>query len=108
MIIGVIEYISSSGQTPTVIVGDDEASVRQQAMRLICGTVSRGAAFEINDAWIAANPAPDLDGPDATAAWYAAFCGTSSDLALSLYTRSVDPAAAEVYADQYYDLRAAS
>ena len=114
MIIVVLEWNSTSGQTPIVIVTDDLVSGRKAAFNAISAHLpiaagqpippdaydGKGSINDIDRDWVAAHPVPDDPDDDAAVtAWLDTFREATTDLWLSLYQ---DVAGAE---DRFRDLR---
>lgn len=90
LVVAVIEWASTRADEPTVFVADSvDGAQRAVAEFLSSGDV---AIDDVDEAWHAANPAPDLDDASAVKAWLDALREQATDAWLTLYgaVRDVD------------------
>ncbi len=85
MIIGVIEWASDSAAEPTVFVGDDVASVRRAAAKVVARQIDDGNVSYIDGGWRAEHPTPDFDDEDSVEEWLSAVREATTDAWLGLY-----------------------
>lgn len=104
-VIALIEWRSTSGINPAVILADDHAGARRAAAKFLIGYLPTPAEpaeqIELIDlAWVAANPAPDLNDADAVEAWLRVLNTTTTDAWVSLMEAAVgDEPTKDAYAD---------
>jgi hypothetical protein len=110
LVIAVLEWNSSSGQSPIVLATDDAITARRAAIETIAHYLPTPAGqdvdeddFEeaINDIdreWVQENPLPDLNDDAGVTAWLDVFKEETTDLWLTVYEGG--SAAGETFEDR--------
>ncbi len=98
-VIGVIEWLSGSGVEPNVILGSTAEDVRARAAEFLASMLED--IEYIDQAWIDANPLPELEDAAAVKGWLDALQEQTTDAWLTIYA-----GAAEMTSNTYQDIRA--
>lgn len=92
MILNVIWWSSDSGTEPSILLSDDEISGRRAFVEFMTGGrhVTLTDLYEIDAAWVAEFPAPDLDDETAVQAWCDALKEATTDAWLLQYNAKTE------------------